>query len=101
MIRVLVIDDHAIVRQGYVKLISSFPEMTVCSEADSGEEGYTAFLKSKPDVVITDLSMKGISGLILLQKILIRDKTAKVIICSMYDNQTLVSLNSRGKRLCQ
>ena len=91
MIRVLVIDDHAIVRQGYVKLISSFPEMTVCSEADSGEEGYTAFLKSKPDVVITDLSMKGISGLILLQKILIRDKTAKVIICSMYDNQTLVS----------
>jgi DNA-binding NarL/FixJ family response regulator len=91
MISVLVVDDHAIVRQGYVKLISSFPEMTVCNEADSGEDGYAAFLKSKPDVVITDLSMKGISGLILLQKILVRDKNAKVIICSMYDNPSLVS----------
>ena len=91
MIRVLVVDDHAIVRQGYVKLISSFPDMQVCSEADSGEKGYMYFLQYRPDVVITDLSMHGISGMTLLQKILVRDKNAKIVICSMYDNQTLIT----------
>ena len=91
MIRVLVVDDHAIVRQGYVKLISSFPDMQVCSEADSGEKGYMYFLQYRPDVVITDFSMHGISGMTLLQKILVRDKNAKIVICSMYDNQTLVT----------
>jgi len=91
MIRLLVIDDHAIVRQGYIKLISSFPDLTVCGEAESGEAGYSVFIEQNPDVVITDLSMQGISGMTLLQKILARNKHAKVIVCSMYDNQTLVS----------
>ena len=91
MIRVLVIDDHAIVRQGYIKLISSFPDLTVCGEAESGETGYSVFIEQNPDVVITDLSMQGISGMTLLQKILNRNKSSKVIVCSMYDNSTLVT----------
>ena len=91
MIRVLVIDDHAIVRQGYIKLISSFPDLTVCGEAESGETGYSVFIEQNPDVVITDLSMQGISGMSLLQKILNRNKSSKVIVCSMYDNSTLVT----------
>jgi DNA-binding NarL/FixJ family response regulator len=90
MIRVLVIDDHAIVRQGYINLISTSSDMWVCGEADSGEAGYSLFISTKPDVVITDLSMQGISGMTLLQKILVSDNEAKVIVCSMYDNQTLV-----------
>ena len=99
MIRVLVIDDHAIVRQGYIKLISTFPDLTVCGEAESGETGYSVFIEQNPDVVITDLSMQGISGMSLLQKILNRNKSSKVIVCSMYDNPTLVSsaLNSGAK----
>lgn len=99
MIRVLVVDDHAIVRQGYIKLISTAPDLSVCGEADSGEAGYSVFISTKPDVVITDLSMQGISGMTLLQKILARNKHAKVIVCSMYDNQSLVSsaLNNGAK----
>jgi len=91
MIRVLVIDDHAIVRQGYIKLISTFPDLTVCGEAESGETGYSVFIETNPDVVITDLSMQGISGMSLLQKILNHNKSSKVIVCSMYDNSTLVT----------
>ena len=91
MIRVLVIDDHAIVRQGYIKLISSFPDLTVCGETESGETGYSVFIEQNPDVVITDLSMQGISGMSLLQKILNHNKSSKVIVCSMYDNSTLVT----------
>lgn len=91
MVSVLIVDDHAIVRQGYVRLISSDPLLSVCGEAESAEEGYSLFNGSTPDVVITDLAMKRLSGMSLLQKILSRDKNAKVIICSMYDDSSLIS----------
>lgn len=84
MIKVLVVDDHAIVRQGYVRLINSDPELEVCGEAGTGEEGYELLKTVMSDVVITDLTMPGFSGLKLLQKALDRDKDAKVIICSMH-----------------
>ena len=54
MVSVLIVDDHAIVRQGYVRLISSDPLLSVCGEAESAEEGYSLFNGSTPDVVITD-----------------------------------------------
>ncbi len=91
MVSVLIVDDHAIVRQGYVRLIASDPLLSVCGEAESAEEGYSLFNGSTPDVVITDLAMKRLSGMSLLQKILSRDKNAKVIICSMYDDSSLIS----------
>jgi DNA-binding NarL/FixJ family response regulator len=91
MVSVLIVDDHAIVRQGYVRLITSDSALTVCAEAESAEQGYQAYVSKAPDVVITDLSMSGLSGMTLLQKIISRDKQAKVIICSMYDESSLVS----------
>jgi len=91
MVKVLIVDDHAIVRQGYVRLITSDPLIAVCAEAGSAEEGYSLYVSQTPDVVITDLSMKGLSGMSLLQKILSRDKHAKVIICSMYDDASLIA----------
>ena len=91
MVSVLIVDDHAIVRQGYVRLITSDSALTVCAEAESAEQGYQAYVNKAPDVVITDLSMSGLSGMTLLQKIISRDKQAKVIICSMYDESSLVS----------
>ncbi len=91
MVSVLIVDDHAIVRQGYVRLISSDAALSVCAEAESAEQGYMAYVSKAPDVVITDLSMGGLSGMSLLQKIISRNKEAKVIICSMYDESSLVS----------
>ena len=83
MVSVLIVDDHAIVRQGYVRLISSDAALSVCAEAESAEQGYQAYVSKSPDVVITDLSMSGLSGMTLLQKIISRDKQAKVIILSL------------------
>jgi DNA-binding NarL/FixJ family response regulator len=99
MVKVLIVDDHAIVRQGYARLISADNRLSVCGEAESAEEGYNAYLKLAPDVVITDLSMKGLSGMTLLQKIMARDKQAGVIICSMYDEASLITsaLNNGAK----
>jgi DNA-binding NarL/FixJ family response regulator len=99
MVKVLIVDDHAIVRQGYARLIAADPLLSVCGEAGSAEEGYSAYQQLTPDVVITDLSMKGLSGMTLLQKIMARDKHAGVIVCSMYDEASLVAsaLNNGAK----
>ena len=91
MIRVIVIDDHALVRQGFVRLINAAEGMTVCAEAASGEEGYVHFKSHQPDVVICDLSMPGISAMKFLEKALAWQNDAKVIVCSMHDAPHLVN----------
>ncbi len=99
MIKILIIDDHAIVREGYARLISSHPEFGLCGMASSGESGYALLLEQKPDIVISDLSMKGISGLKFLEKALARDAEQKIIICSFYDSIQMVNLAiSRGAK---
>ncbi len=92
MIKVLVIDDHAIVREGYARLINSHPAFAICGMASSGESGYALLLEQKPDIVISDLSMKGISGLKFLEKAIARDAEQKIIICSFYDSIQMVNL---------
>jgi DNA-binding NarL/FixJ family response regulator len=56
----------------------------VAAEASDADSGYLAFVVYQPDVTVLDLSMPGVSGLSLLQKIMLRDDQAKVLICSMY-----------------
>ena len=90
MIRVLLVDDHPVVRSGYLRLLSQDPEIQVVAEASTADEGYQAFGTHSPDVTITDLSMPGVGGLGLLQKILARDASARVLVCSMYDSVQVV-----------
>jgi DNA-binding NarL/FixJ family response regulator len=90
MIRVLLVDDHPVVRSGYLRLLSQDPEIQVVAEASTADEGYQAFGTHWPDVTITDLSMPGVGGLGLLQKILARDASARVLVCSMYDSVQVV-----------
>jgi DNA-binding NarL/FixJ family response regulator len=90
MIRVLLVDDHPVVRAGYLRLLSQDPDIQVVAEASHADEGYQAFVTHAPDVTITDLSMPGVGGLGLLQKILAREPAAKVMVCSMYDASQLV-----------
>ena len=85
MIRVLLVDDHPVVRAGYMRLLSQDPDIQVVAEASHADEGYQAFITHGPDVTITDLSMPGVGGLGLLQKILAREPAARVLVCSMYD----------------
>ncbi len=90
MIRVLLIDDHPVVRTGYKRLLLQEPGLEVVAEASNADEGYQAFLLHHPDVTVTDVSMPGAGGLTLLQKILQRQADAKVLVCSMYDSAQLV-----------
>jgi len=90
VIRVLLIDDHPVVRTGYKRLLLQEPGLEVVAEASNADEGYQAFQVHLPDVTVTDVSMPGAGGLSLLQKILQRQADAKVLVCSMYDSPQLV-----------
>jgi two-component system invasion response regulator UvrY len=90
MIRVLLVDDHPVVRAGYLRLLTQDQDIEVVAEANNADEGYQAYVTHAPDVTITDVSMPGVGGLGLLQKILAREATARVLVCSMYDSTPVV-----------
>ena len=85
MIRVLLVDDHPVVRAGYKRLLETDAAIEVVAEASDADSAYLAFVVYKPDITVLDLSMPGVSGLSLLQKMLMRDNAAKILIYSMYD----------------
>ena len=85
-VNILLVDDHAIVREGYKALINAQPLLTVVAEASSGEEAYRLYQQLQPDLVLLDLSLPGQSGLAILQKIKQNNESARVIIFSMHQN---------------
>ena len=79
-IRVLIIDDHKIIREGLRDLIESRGRMTVVGEAGGCADGLELALKTKPDVVLLDLDLAGESGLTLIPQLLAADKNTNILI---------------------
>lgn len=90
MIRVLLVDDHPVVRSGYQRLLEQAGDIRVVAEAGDADAAYAAFAASAPNVCVTDLALPGAGGLELMRKIVLRDPQAKVLIFSMYDATALV-----------
>lgn len=90
MIRVLLVDDHPVVRSGYRRLLEQTGDINVTAEAADAETAYGIFCDAPPDVSVSDLSLPGIGGLELLRKIRARDPDARVLIFSMYDSPQLI-----------
>lgn len=86
MIRVLLVDDHAVVRTGFRLLLQSQPEMSVIAEADSGEVACQRYLELQPDIVVMDLAMPGMGGLEALRRILAHHPQARVLTLSAQDD---------------
>lgn len=89
-IRVLLVDDHAVVRAGYRVLLRGDPELEIVAEAESGERAYQLFLKHAPDVVIMDLSLPGMGGLEAIKRIIARDDSARILVFSMHEDTAFV-----------
>ena len=89
MIRVLIADDHPVVRTGYQRLLDQAGDIRVVAEAGDGASAYAAWLDHQPDVLVTDLSMPG-GGLELTRRVLQRLDQARVLIFSMHDSEPLV-----------
>lgn len=90
MIRVLLVDDHPVVRAGYHRLLEQAGDIAVVAEAGDADAGYGAFVEEAPDVCVTDLSLPGSGGLELMRRILAREPAARVLVFSMYDSPQLV-----------
>lgn len=87
-IRVLLVDDHAVVREGYRRLIEKHSGIEVVGEADAAASGYEAFKKLSPDVAVVDISMPGRGGIDLVRQIHQWDAAARVLVFSMHATPT-------------
>lgn len=86
MIRVLLADDHAVVRTGFRLLLETSQDVRVIAEADSGEACLARFDECSPDVVVLDLSMPGIGGLEALKRLRARSRAVRVLALSAHDD---------------
>jgi two-component system invasion response regulator UvrY len=90
-IRVLLVDDHEVVRAGYRRLFESSQDIQVIAEAASGEEAYSLYLQHRPSVVVMDLSMPGSGGLDASRRILARDREARILVFSVHENEVFLN----------
>lgn len=86
MIRVLLVDDHAVVRTGFRLLVESSANVQVAGEADSGETAYQRYLELDPDVVVMDIAMPGMGGIEALRRIRSHHPQARVLALSAHDD---------------
>lgn len=84
--RILLVDDHAVVRSGFRLLLEGSPDIEVVAEAASGEDAYREYFRCSPDVVLMDLSMPGVSGLEAMSRILAREPGARILALSAYED---------------
>ncbi len=84
MIRVALVDDHAVVREGYRRLLESKGDISIVGEAGAADEGYALCLREKPDVLLLDLSLGQSSGLNLLDRVQRRLPETRVLVFSMH-----------------
>lgn len=86
-IRVLVVDDHTLIRQGIVGLLASQGDIEVVGEAGSGQEAMVATIELAPDVVLMDITMPGISGLDAAAEIKRRRPDVRVLMLTIHDRE--------------
>jgi DNA-binding NarL/FixJ family response regulator len=90
MIRVLSVDDHALVREGIAALLSNQPDIELVAEAASGREAIEHFRKYRPDVTLMDLQMPDMSGVEAISAIRSEDPEARVIVLTTYGGDVQV-----------
>jgi DNA-binding NarL/FixJ family response regulator len=83
--RVLLVDDHPIVRQGLALLIDREPDLCVCGEAESAHSAFHAIATLLPDLVVLDISLSGPDGLDVLKEIRMKTTNLPILILSMHD----------------
>ncbi len=90
MIRVLIADDHQLMRQGLRALLDKANDIQVVAEARDGQEAIEQVERLTPDVVLMDIAMPGLDGLRATERLTTRHSNTRVVILSMYSDETLV-----------
>ena len=100
MARILIVDDHPLVRTGLAQLIGDCPDLEVCGEAADMAEALRRVDQLQPDLAIIDLSLAGGSGLDLIERIGRRDSSILMLVASMHDEtlyaERVLAAGARG-----
>lgn len=84
-VKVVLVDDHSVVRSGLRRLLESHKSIEIVAEADTGESAYQVYGEILPDVMLMDISMPGMGGLEAAKRILQRYPQARIVIFSMHE----------------
>jgi len=90
-IKILLVDDHAIVREGYRRLLESEPSILIVGEASDGSQACQSARALHPDVVVMDIALPGMSGIEATRRLLKEQPRLRVLIFSMYDDAIYAS----------
>ncbi len=97
--RILIVDDHPLVRMGLRSLLEAENDLRVCAEAGSVAEALATARKHRPDLVITDLSLGDGNGLDLIKRLIAQHAGLRVLVCSMHDEK-LFALRALAAGAC-
>lgn len=90
-IRIMTVDDHALVREGIIALLKRYDDVEVVGEASSGSEAIDAARKLRPDIILMDIAMPGLGGLEATLEIKKADQSVKILVLTQYDDREYVS----------
>lgn len=90
-LRVVLADDHAVVREGYRRLLERTEDIAVVAEAASGEEAYRVICELRPDVAVLDISLPGLGGIEVVRRVAARAPEQKILMFSMHEDTVFSS----------
>lgn len=89
-IRVMLVDDHAVVRSGYRTYLEQLPDFEVVAEADNADDAYAVYKRVRPGLVVMDIRLPGASGIEASRRILAHDPAARILLFSMYSSTSFL-----------